>query len=98
VDERKSRVIELRFFGGLSVAETAVALMVSSFERNGEREEIERVPIESGATDRIERNPDRNQTMCPTMKAELLARALTPSVTRARTFCREYRASRPRVA
>ena len=29
VDERKSRVIELRFFGGLSVDETAVALRVS---------------------------------------------------------------------
>jgi RNA polymerase sigma factor (TIGR02999 family) len=29
VDERKSRVIELRFFGGLSVEETAVALRVS---------------------------------------------------------------------
>jgi RNA polymerase sigma factor (TIGR02999 family) len=30
VDERKSRVIELRFFGGLSVAETAEVLDVSS--------------------------------------------------------------------
>jgi RNA polymerase sigma factor (TIGR02999 family) len=30
VDERKSRVIELRFFGGLSVQETAVVLRVSS--------------------------------------------------------------------
>ena len=30
VDERKSRVVELRFFGGLSVDETAVALDVSS--------------------------------------------------------------------
>jgi RNA polymerase sigma factor (TIGR02999 family) len=29
VDERKSRVIELRFFGGLSVEETASALDVS---------------------------------------------------------------------
>ena len=29
VDERKSRVIELRFFGGLTVEETAVALRVS---------------------------------------------------------------------
>jgi RNA polymerase sigma factor (TIGR02999 family) len=29
VDERKSRVVELRFFGGLSVAETAAALAVS---------------------------------------------------------------------
>ena len=29
VDERKSRVIELRFFGGLSVDETAIALKVS---------------------------------------------------------------------
>ena len=29
VDERKSRVIDLRFFGGLSVEETAVALKVS---------------------------------------------------------------------
>lgn len=29
VDERKSRVIELRFFGGLSVEETAIALKVS---------------------------------------------------------------------
>jgi len=29
VDERKSRVIELRFFGGLSVAETAEVLKVS---------------------------------------------------------------------
>jgi RNA polymerase sigma factor (TIGR02999 family) len=29
VDERKSRVIELRFFGGLSVEETAVVLRVS---------------------------------------------------------------------
>jgi RNA polymerase sigma-70 factor (ECF subfamily) len=28
-DERKSRVVELRFFGGLSVAETAAALSVS---------------------------------------------------------------------
>jgi RNA polymerase sigma factor (TIGR02999 family) len=28
-DERKSRVIELRFFGGLSVEETAAALNVS---------------------------------------------------------------------
>lgn len=30
VDERKSRVIELRFFGGLSVAETAAVLDVSA--------------------------------------------------------------------
>nr|ALS91803.1 helix-turn-helix domain protein [uncultured bacterium] len=29
IDERKSRVIELRFFGGLSVAETASVLAVS---------------------------------------------------------------------
>jgi RNA polymerase sigma factor (sigma-70 family) len=29
VDERKSRVIELRFFGGLSVEETAAVLNVS---------------------------------------------------------------------
>ena len=29
VDERKSRVIEMRFFGGLSVEETAAALKVS---------------------------------------------------------------------
>ena len=29
VDERKSRVIELRFFGGLSVEETATVLKVS---------------------------------------------------------------------
>ena len=29
VDERKSRVIEMRFFGGLSVKETAEALHVS---------------------------------------------------------------------
>jgi RNA polymerase sigma factor (sigma-70 family) len=29
VDERKSRVIEMRFFGGLSVQETAEALHVS---------------------------------------------------------------------
>jgi len=29
VDERKSRVIELRFFGGLSVEETASVLKVS---------------------------------------------------------------------
>ena len=29
VDERKSRVIELRFFGGLSVEETANVLSVS---------------------------------------------------------------------
>ena len=30
IDERKARVIELRFFGGLSVEETAVALGVSA--------------------------------------------------------------------
>ena len=30
VDERKSRVVELRFFGGLSVEETAEALEVSA--------------------------------------------------------------------
>ncbi len=30
VDERKSRVVELRFFGGLSVKETAEVLNVSS--------------------------------------------------------------------
>jgi RNA polymerase sigma-70 factor (ECF subfamily) len=30
LDERKSRVVELRFFGGLSVDETALALQVSS--------------------------------------------------------------------
>jgi RNA polymerase sigma-70 factor (ECF subfamily) len=30
LDERKSRVVELRFFGGLTVEETAVALEVSS--------------------------------------------------------------------
>jgi len=30
IDERKSRVIELRFFGGLSVEETASVLKVSS--------------------------------------------------------------------
>jgi RNA polymerase sigma factor (TIGR02999 family) len=29
VDERKSQVVELRFFGGLSVEETATALSVS---------------------------------------------------------------------
>jgi RNA polymerase sigma factor (TIGR02999 family) len=29
VDERKSKVVELRFFGGLTVAETAAVLMVS---------------------------------------------------------------------
>ena len=29
VDERKSRVVELRFFGGLSVEETASVLKVS---------------------------------------------------------------------
>jgi len=29
IDERKSRVVELRFFGGLSVEETAEALKVS---------------------------------------------------------------------
>ncbi len=29
IDERKSRVVELRFFGGLSVAETAEVLKVS---------------------------------------------------------------------
>lgn len=29
VDERKSRVVELRFFGGLTVAETATVLSVS---------------------------------------------------------------------
>ena len=29
IDERKSRVIELRFFGGLSVEETAEVLKVS---------------------------------------------------------------------
>ena len=46
MDERNSRVIDLRFFGGLSVDETAVALKVFSFERNGEREEIERLAIE----------------------------------------------------
>ena len=28
-DERKSRVVELRFFGGLTIAETAVVLQVS---------------------------------------------------------------------
>ncbi len=30
IDQRKSRVVELRFFGGLSVEETAVVLCVSS--------------------------------------------------------------------
>ena len=30
IDERKSRVVELRFFGGLSVAETAAVLDVSA--------------------------------------------------------------------
>jgi RNA polymerase sigma-70 factor (ECF subfamily) len=30
VDQRKSRVVELRFFGGLSVKETAEVLKVSS--------------------------------------------------------------------
>jgi RNA polymerase sigma factor (TIGR02999 family) len=30
VDERKSQVVELRFFGGLSVAETAAVLAVSA--------------------------------------------------------------------
>ena len=30
VDERKSRVVELRFFGGLSVEETAAALKISA--------------------------------------------------------------------
>jgi RNA polymerase sigma factor (TIGR02999 family) len=30
IDERKSRVVELRFFGGLTVDEAAVALHVSS--------------------------------------------------------------------
>ncbi len=35
-DERKSRIVELRFFGGLSVAETAETLRVS--ERTVTRE------------------------------------------------------------
>jgi RNA polymerase sigma factor (sigma-70 family) len=35
-DERKSRIVELRFFGGLSVAETAEALRIS--ERTVARE------------------------------------------------------------
>jgi DNA-directed RNA polymerase specialized sigma24 family protein len=30
VDERKARVIELRFFGGLSVEETAEVLQISA--------------------------------------------------------------------
>jgi RNA polymerase sigma factor (sigma-70 family) len=30
IDERKSQIVELRFFGGLSVEETAEALRVSS--------------------------------------------------------------------
>lgn len=30
VDERKSRVIEMRFFGGMTVEETAAALRVST--------------------------------------------------------------------
>jgi RNA polymerase sigma factor (sigma-70 family) len=30
VDERKSRVVELRYFGGLSVEETAIVLGVSA--------------------------------------------------------------------
>jgi RNA polymerase sigma factor (sigma-70 family) len=30
IDERKSRVVELRYFGGLSVEETAEALKVST--------------------------------------------------------------------
>ena len=30
LDDRKSRVVELRFFGGLTVDETAVALQVSA--------------------------------------------------------------------
>jgi RNA polymerase sigma-70 factor, ECF subfamily len=30
LDERKSRVVEMRFFGGLTVDEAAVALQVSS--------------------------------------------------------------------
>jgi RNA polymerase sigma-70 factor (ECF subfamily) len=30
VDERKSKVVELRFFGGLSVEETAEVLRISS--------------------------------------------------------------------
>ncbi len=30
IDERKSRVVELRYFGGLNVAETAEVLNVSS--------------------------------------------------------------------
>ena len=34
-DERKSRVIELRFFGGLSVEETAAVLKVSPDDRDG---------------------------------------------------------------
>ena len=29
LDERKSRIVELRFFGGLSIEETATALQVS---------------------------------------------------------------------
>ena len=30
LDERKSRVVELRFFGGLTIDETALALQISS--------------------------------------------------------------------
>ena len=30
IDDRKAKVIELRFFGGLSVEETAVALGISA--------------------------------------------------------------------
>jgi RNA polymerase sigma factor (sigma-70 family) len=30
IDERKSRIVEMRFFGGLSVDETAEAMRISS--------------------------------------------------------------------
>ena len=41
VDERKSRVIEMRFFGGLSVQETAEALHVSARDRHARLEDGE---------------------------------------------------------
>ena len=40
-DERKSQVVELRFFGGLSVKETAEVLKVSPENRNARLEAVE---------------------------------------------------------
>ena len=53
LDERKSRVVELRFFGGLSVDQTAEALTVLARDGHARLEVLKGLVEERAATRRI---------------------------------------------